>query len=360
MTAAIHLGQHNRRVILVEKQAYPHHKVCGEYVSNEVLPYLAQLGVRVDDLNPARINRFLLSTTTGKSIESDLPLGGFGVSRYALDYLLYQRAIAVGVRVVQAQVTDVSFRPDAFTVTTAEGKTYHTPMVVGAYGKRSLVDRQLQRDFMQQDSPWLGVKAHYEADFPDNLVSLHNFEGGYCGLSRVENGVVNACYLANYASFKRHKNVDIFQQEVLVKNPRLYHFFSRAKPLFEKPLVISQVSFAKKQPVENHLLMCGDTAGLIHPLCGNGMAMAIHSAKLVSDLLLRYFGGAIPDRQTLENQYAAAWKTEFSSRLKAGRLLQTVLQHQSVTSVIMKGVQLVPGILPIIIKQTHGKPILME
>jgi flavin-dependent dehydrogenase len=31
--------------------------------------------------------------------------------------------------------------------------------------------------------------------------------------------------------------------------------------------------------------MIGDTAGLIHPLCGNGMAMAIHSAKIVSKLI---------------------------------------------------------------------------
>ena len=249
LTAGIHLGQKNRRVVLIEKQTYPHHKVCGEYVSNEVLPYLGQLGVHVDDLNPAHISRFLLSTTSGKSVESQLPLGGFGVSRYALDELMYQRAVAAGVDVVQAQVNEVSFQDDSFTVTTAAGETYHAPMVVGAHGKRSLMDKQLQRNFMQQDSPWLGVKAHYEADFPDNLVSLHNFEGGYCGLSRVENGVVNMCYLANYASFKKHKNVDAFQQEVLVRNPRLYHFFSRAKPLFEKPLVISQVSFAKNSPL---------------------------------------------------------------------------------------------------------------
>ena len=106
--------------------------------------------------------------------------------------------------------------------------------------------------------------------------------------------------------------------------------------------------------------MCGDTAGLIHPLCGNGMAMAIHSAKLVSELLLRYFSGKIIAREMLEKQYATAWKTEFGQRLTAGRMLQMALQNQVATSVIMKSVQLMPGILPIIIKQTHGKPILME
>ena len=359
LTAGIHLGQQGLRVRLIEKLAYPHHKVCGEYVSNEVLPYLEQLGVHIGTLNPAHINRFLLSTTSGKSVESRLPLGGFGVSRYALDHLLYQCAVTSGVDVVQTQVNEVTFQSNTFSVTTSEDQTYHAPVVIGAYGKRSLLDKQLQRGFMEQESPWLGVKAHYEADFPEDLVSLHNFDGGYCGLSRVENGVVNACYLANYASFKRYKNVDAFQQQVLLKNPRLHHFFASAKPLFEKPLVISQISFSQKQPVENHVLMCGDTAGLIHPLCGNGMAMAIHSAKILSELLVHYFGGAIGDRKMLEEQYAAAWQRAFSKRLTAGRMLQAILQNKLATSVIMNSVQIVPQILPIVIKQTHGKPIVM-
>ena len=357
LTAGIHLSQKNVRVLLIEKQAYPHHKVCGEYISNEVLPYLQQLGIPVDELNPARINRFLFSTVSGKSVESRLPLGGFGVSRYRFDYFLYQKARLANVAVVQDQVKEIQFQNDQFIITTASGKTYTSTLAIGAYGKRSLLDKQLQRPFMQQESPWLGVKAHYQADFPDDLVSLHNFDGGYCGLSRVENGVVNACYLANYASFKKYKHVMAFQEEVLRRNPFLNRFFSNATPLFDKPLVISQLSFSKKQPVENHVLMCGDTAGLIHPLCGNGMAMAIHSAKILSDLVVRFYTGQIADRYTLEKLYAQQWATEFSQRLTAGRLLQSVLQYPRATSLLMKGVQLTPAILPLLIRQTHGTPL---
>ena len=169
--------------------------------------------------------------------------------------------------------------------------------------------------------------------------------------------LVNACYLAHYSSFKRYKNVVEFQERVLRKNPFLNRFFASATSLFDKPLVISQLSFARKQPVENHVLMCGDTAGLIHPLCGNGMAMAIHSAKILSELIETHCQSPSFNRANLEKQYTIAWTNEFNKRLTAGRALQYVLQSPLATSIVMKGVQLTPGILPLIIKQTHGNPL---
>lgn len=357
LTAGIHLSRESFRVTLIEKQAYPQHKVCGEYVSNEVLPYLHQLGITIDELNPSRIHRFLFSTVSGKTIESELPLGGFGISRYKLDDFLYKQALVAGVSIIQSQVTDVQFENDQFTVCTSDGKMYASKLVIGAYGKRSSLDKQLQRNFMLNESPWMGVKAHYKANIPDDLVSLHNFEGGYCGLSQVEGNIVNACYLTNYSSFKKYKNIDAFQQNVMSQNPFLKDFFAKAVPLFEKPLTISQISFAKKQPVENHILMCGDTAGVIHPLCGNGMAMAIHSAKIVSELIVNYYKSDLPNRTILEDEYAISWNYFFKKRLTIGRFVQSFLQRPFLASVLMSGLQLTPSMLPLLIKQTHGKPL---
>ena len=48
--------------------------------------------------------------------------------------------------------------------------------------------------------------------------------------------------------------------------------------------------------------MCGDTAGMIHPLCGNGMGMAIASARLASELVLKFLNGEIKTRESLEKQ----------------------------------------------------------
>ena len=360
LTASIHLAQSKLRVILIEKHPYPQHKVCGEYVSNEVIPYLQQLGLDIGEVNPSRIDHFLFSTASGKTIESELPLGGFGVSRYTFDHFLYKKAMAAGVHFLQDQVVDILFENDAFNATTSSGQTYTAKLVIGAYGKRSALDKQLRRDFFGKESPWIGVKAHYQTTFPDNLVSLHNFEGGYCGLCQVENNVVNACYLANYNSFKKHKNIMAFQQHVLCQNPFLKDFFTRAIPLFEKPLTISQISFAKKEPVEQHMLMCGDTAGVIHPLCGNGMAMAIHSAKLASELISQFFRGELETRHELEKRYTISWNTEFKKRLATGRLIQSLLQNATLSSVLLGSLQIIPGALPLLIKQTHGNPLLAK
>jgi flavin-dependent dehydrogenase len=286
LVSAIHLSKTGLAVIVIEKNEYPKHKVCGEYISNEVLPYLQQLDADPMSTGAKKITRFLLSTTRGKTIETKLPLGGFGISRFTLDYFLLQKALQNNCTLLQQTVSDVHFADDIFRVTTKEGTALYAKIVIGAFGKRSNMDITLNRTFIKNKSPFVGVKTHLQGNFPDDLVALHNFEGGYCGVSQVENGNINVCYLANYKSFQQHKSIDAFNKEVLFKNPHLKNIFENSVPVFEQPLTISQVSFSDKTRVQNHILMCGDAAGMIHPLCGNGMAMAIHSAKIASELVI--------------------------------------------------------------------------
>src|SRR3954467_1186970 len=96
LTSAIHLSRAGLHVTIVEKHPYPIHKVCGEYISNEILPYLQWLGADPAVLEPARINRVCISSVSGKSVETGLPVGGFGVSRYSLDQFLMQQALNNG------------------------------------------------------------------------------------------------------------------------------------------------------------------------------------------------------------------------------------------------------------------------
>ena len=67
--------------------------------------------------------------------------------------------------------------------------------------------------------------------------------------------------------------------------------------------------------------MCGDAAGMIHPLCGNGMSMAIQSAQIASKLILNYLEGKISTRKALENEYLSQWNRQFKWRLKAGHFI---------------------------------------
>jgi menaquinone-9 beta-reductase len=356
LTAAIDLAQKGYTIVLFEKNEYPKHKVCGEFISNEVLPYFKTLGVDIESLQPTNINKTTLSIGSGKKISSDLPLGGFGISRYSLDSYLANKAIELGCQIMQENVLKISFKDDYFTITTEKNQVYHAKIALGAFGKRSNLDKELNREFIAKKSPWLAVKAHFSGDFPNDLVALHNFEGGYCGVSKVEDNRINICYLVKYEVFKKQKNITAFQDNVMSHNPHLKSIFNEMEPLFDNPLTISQISFEEKKQVEKHLLMLGDTAGLIHPLCGNGMAMAIHSAKIASESVDLFLKEQL-SRSQMEKNYTKQWNHHFQKRMKTGKQLSKLLLNQSMSKIIMNLLLTFPSLLPLIIRRTHGKPI---
>lgn len=355
LISAIHLARNGIKVIVLEKNEFPKHKVCGEYISNEVLSYLHFLEIDVDSLNPTAIEKLSFSLKSGKIISSKLPLGGFGISRYTLDFYLFTLAQKEGCQIKKETVENITFANDEFTIET-NNNSYKTHVALGAFGKRSNLDNALNRNFIKKKSNWLGVKAHYKLDYPDDLVGLHHFDGGYCGISKIENNLINICYLANYKTFKKYKTIDDYQKNILFENPNLKEIFNNATLQFEKQLTISQVSFSKKAAVENHILMVGDTAGLIHPLCGNGMAMAIHSAKLASESIIKFYKHN-QNRTEMELEYTKNWNYNFKSRLQTGRFLGYLLQKENLAHFILKILIVFPFLLPIIIKNTHGKSI---
>lgn len=357
LTAAIHLSKRKLAVLVIEKNTYPNHKVCGEYVSNEVKPYLESLGVPLNSIVYADIDTLEISTVKGRRITTKLPLGGFGISRHAFDDMLYKTAKENGASFLFESVVRIDFHGDDFLTTTSNHKVIKAKWVIGAHGKRSNMDKVLNREFITRKSPWLGVKCHYKYDdLPSNLVALHNFKGGYGGLSRTEEGAVNFCYLASFESFQKHKNIQRFNAAVVSKNPFLYEFLKNAIPLFEQPLSIAQISFEQKQPIAEHVLMCGDSAGLIHPLCGNGMAMAINAARMASECILKS-GSA--SRQAIEKEYQERWAIEFNSRLWTGRQLQKLLMSDTLSNIALNTITKSEKLLHYMIARTHGKPILV-
>ena len=354
---AIHLSKFGTKVLLIEKNEYPKHKVCGEYISNEVLPYLQYLEIDPFRFGAVKIDTFQLSTTTNKLISAKLPLGGFGISRYQLDFILSEKAKKNNVLIIQDTVIDVDFKEDTFLVETKNKQKFTSKICIGSYGKRSTLDVKLKRGFIKKRSPYLGVKFHVKGSFSENLVALHNFKGGYCGVSKVENNTINVCYITNFLSFQKYKNINDFEKNVILKNHFLKEIFENSTSVFEQPLSISQISFETKKPIENHMMMCGDAAGMIHPLCGNGMSMAIQSAQIASKLILNYLKGNNTNRDTLEKRYIMQWNAQFKWRLKAGHFIAMLFRNDKAASILLQVLKRLPFLLPVIIKQTHGKPI---
>lgn len=353
LTSSIILARAGYKVLLLEKNQYPRHKVCGEYISNEIRPLLLALGLYPEDLNPVSISRFQISGVGMDAVETSLSMGGFGISRYALDQFLYNKALEAGVEVkTNTSVTSIEFLETHFEVQSFQHK-YTAKLVIGAHGKRSSIDKNLQRSFISNTSDFIGVKQHYNAEYPSDLVSLHNFEGGYAGLSMVENRTINMCLLTRKEEFNRYKNLQDFINYHLTQNKNLKVFLDHAKPVFDKPLVISQVNFDHKSVVEDHVLMCGDSAGLIHPLCGNGMAMAIHAAALCSVSVDSFLQAKI-SRGEMESQYQNDWHSNFNRRLGFGRYTSKLFGRNQVTSLSLTLAKTFPRVFRKLVALSHG------
>ena len=375
LVSALELARAGHAVTLVERKTYPFHKVCGEYVSNEVKPYVESLGVDLTALGAADIRRFQVSAPSGRLLECKLDLGGFGISRYVLDHELYRLGLAAGVQFrLGKQVDDVTFRDDRFAVTLNDGNTLTSRLVLGTFGKRSKLDKSLGRAFMRQPapkyrwcrsagagipttanrSPYVGVKYHVRVDLPNDVIALHNFSDGYCGLSAIEAGNYCVCYLTTRDNLRRYGNIPDMERAVLYQNPHLKALFSTAQFLYDKPEVINEISFAPKRAVEGHILMAGDSAGLITPLCGNGMAMAIHGAKFVSELSDAFLRNQLT-RAELEGRYQRGWSERFAQRLWVGRSVQKLFGKPWLTEVGAWAFDAYKPALRTVMRQTHGE-----
>ena len=354
LTAAIHLSKLGYLVTIVEKNGYPKHKVCGEYISNEVVDYFSWLGLDPILAKSQSISQFRLEIDKSNFCEVRLPLGGFGISRYLLDDLLYQKAKSQNCSFIHETVSDITFSNNTFKVVLSSGLEVETAIAIGSFGKRSTIDVNLKRNFIQKKSHWMAIKGHFKGQFSNDLVGLYPFNGGYCGVSKVENNLINICYIVQTKVFKKYKNIPDFEFHTLLKNEGLKAVLDNSKAVFKTPLTISQISFDDKKAVENHVLMIGDAAGLIHPLCGNGMAMAIHSAKIASELVHNALQEAIFSREKLEINYQDKWNETFKNRLKMGRNLSSLLLNPYLTKITMKMVARFPALFKYIIKKTHG------
>lgn len=358
LSCAILLARKNYRVILFEKETYPFHKVCGEYISLESYDFIRSLGVNPDKMDVPVIKNLSLSSLSGTTLRNPLPLGGFGISRHMIDHELSCLAREAGVTVSENnKVSDIVYENDQFTVSTQQG-TFFASVACGSFGKRSNIDVKWQRRFtMSRPGPlnnYIAVKYHAMVDHPRDEIALHIFGNGYCGISPIEQDKTCICYLTTAANLRDCGNsIPQLEKQVLSGNKNLERILDGANLLYTQPLVISQISFQRKDQVENHVLMLGDAAGMITPLCGNGMSMALHSSKMASALIDRYLSGRA-DRSFMETQYRKEWLSAFGGRLKAGRIIQSLFTREKWLNASLKILKRYPSLLNRVIRQTHG------
>jgi flavin-dependent dehydrogenase len=351
---SIQLVQQGFSVVLLERNTYPFHKVCGEYISLESWDFLKRLGIPLDEMNLPVIKKLNVTAENGYKISKDLDLGGFGISRFTLDEKLAKRAIETGVVLLEnTTAKNVAFNNDVYTISTNTGEL-NSKLAFGSFGKINpsfIVSKNAVKK-----GEYIGVKYHIKTNSPDDLISLHNFKDGYCGISKIDNETYCLCYLTTTKNLKANNNsISEMEKNVLMKNPHLKKIFQESTFVFDKPLAISQISFRKKETYTNNLIMLGDSAGAIAPLCGNGMSMAMRASHFLSQYVTHYLQGEITKEKLLDN-YEKQWNANFSLRINTGFYLHKLLGKNLLTTISLRILNLFPNIFNKLISFTHGKP----
>ena len=328
-------------------------------MSLESWNFLIQLGLPLPQMGLPIIDTLLLTAPNGNSFKTKLPLGGFGISRYYLDSQLVEIAKQRGVHILDNTKVDDVVGNTNFQITAQPNKFIST-VCCAAYGKRSNLDIKWKRNFLnspnQRLENYVGIKYHIRTNWEKSVIGLHNFENGYCGISKIEQDKYCLCYMTVADNLKKsNNNISQLEENLLYKNPHLKKIFLDSEKIESFPVTISQINFNRKTQIENGILMLGDSAGMITPLCGNGMSIALHSAKIAATIIKNFLAQKI-SRPEMEERYTKAWTHLFANRLKTGRILQNFFGSDRLSNVFVSSFNTFPFLARPLIKMTHGKP----
>ncbi len=348
---------------LLEGRRFPREAVCGEFLSPEVLETIHGLGLEgaFRALCPNPLRTFTLA---GNGAEIRVPLGftAYGVRRGKFDALLLAAAVAGGVNVLQpAEATGIERNREGYTIRYREGRRdreLQCAWVVGAYGRSSPLDRALGRSFVGARTGFTGVKFHVPAEAVENLrpeeIMIALGEGIYCGVSHVGDGAATICYLE-----RRTNGIPSSRERIWELARRNYNFARVVTPATRKILQKARVYgtgnifFGTRRVVEDGVLMVGDAAGLIAPLAGDGIGIAMEQARLLGDLFAGMQGGK-GERNALAERYKRESSKLLASRRRVALLCQQAALSKMLRPMIGPLVTLVPGLLRAAIRSTRG------
>src|ERR1700744_3609335 len=280
---AIALARKGRSVTLIEREATPRHKVCGEFLSGEALEDLHALGIDVASLGAVPIDYVRLAAAR-RAAEAPLPFPAASLTRKALDTALIAEAIAAGVSVERGRsVQSLSRTPgNVWQATLDNGATHEAPTVFLATGKHDLRGHSRPKDPDQ----WVAFKMYFrlapaQAAQLTGASELMLYPGGYGGIQPVEGGIANLCCVVQRPYLER---VGYSWENFLAKTqrdcPHLVMRLAGAEPLLAKPIAVTHIPYGFiRRTTENGLYCIGDQAAVIPSFTGDGISIALHTAR---------------------------------------------------------------------------------
>jgi flavin-dependent dehydrogenase len=286
---AIALARAGREVVLVEKEKAAHHKVCGEFLSREAVHYLEALGIDLAKLGAVAIDRVRLVCRQGVT-DVALPFQARSLSRKSLDEALIRQAEASGVLVRQGwQAQGLRCVENGWCVKSSQD-SIEAQTVFLATGKHDLRDWKRppgsQNDLIAFKQYWRLSAGQTEA--LSRAVELILFRGGYAGLELVENGVANLCLLVRRRHYERvGSSWAALLSSICEGSPHLSRRLEGAQSLWPRPLALAAIPYGHvRRRGQDGLWRLGDQSAVIPSFAGDGMSIALHSARLAADHFL--------------------------------------------------------------------------
>lgn len=304
--AAIALAQRGASVVLLEKDAYPREKVCGDGLTPRAVRMLDRLRVPTDGWPRTAGLKVYASSVDGLQLDwptlRELPNVGMVARREEFDDVLAGVAIADGVRVVtDAAARTLHFDPNhtkVVGVETADGRLVRTNSVVLADGNASRLSRQLPGDFDRNPRRPMGVavRAYYRTTRPpiDHIESwLELWDGkpgeselmpGYGWLFDLGDGTVNIGLgqLNSSRSFGRTDYREQLRRWVATLPPE----WGISEETRISPIKGAALPMAHNRALAwSNVLLVGDAAGMVSPFNGEGISYAMEAGEFAAEAI---------------------------------------------------------------------------
>ena len=315
---ALELVRNGRSVTILERTLAPHHKVCGEFLSQKTQSALDALGIDVTGLGATAISKFRLVKGERQATTS-LPFKAAGLSRFRLDEALLATAERAGVQVVRgARVTEIVPGKGEVLVKT-ERREWRAAAAALATGKHSL------RDLPRPSGPMVGFKLHLEANAAAQalagIVQLVFFRAGYVGACLVEDQTLSIGWVmekhlvraigADWSAQRSH----LARQSSLIGD-----VLAGARPLIAKPVATAAIpyGFLRTEPIGPDVYPLGDQLAVVPSFTGDGLAIALCSGLSAAHALLDRKPAPI-----FQREFVGLLKHQFRVAAALGRVLET-------------------------------------
>jgi len=335
---ATHLARAGRKVVLIERKAGPHDKVCGEFISGEAVHYLRDLDIDLAALGAVPITAINIYTTH-RAIGSFLPFPAVSVSRRALDEAILFRASACGAELRRGRAVRSLRRLDERWIAELDDGS---ELVAGdaflATGKHDLRGWKRppgrQNDLIAFKLHWRMAAAQLAALGP--RVELFLFPGGYAGIEPIESGILNLCLVVRRDYFARL----VGSWDTLLSTLRadflpLHQALAGAEACWDRPLAVASIPYGFVQ-TRGGSWRLGDQAAVIPSFTGDGIAIALHSARMAADY---YLSGRT------NSEFQSDLARDVAKQVRRATLLSRLLVRSPGQAVAMALAQIAPSLV---------------